>query len=730
MTSSSNQRSINHKAIIQAVKKYWGYDQLRPLQIEAIQAGLEHQDSLVVLPTGAGKSLCYQVPSLVANRTDIVVSPLISLMKDQVDALEACGYPAAALHSGLSETERRAIEAGMAAGKYRLLFVAPERLLTPWFLALASRLNVRAFAIDEAHCISHWGHDFRPEYRRLAALKEHFPKATIHAYTATATERVRQDIIAQLGLKRPRVLVGRFDRPNLVYRVIPRWDLDAQVLEVINRHSKEAAIVYCISRNDTERMAAVLKSKGVNAAAYHAGLDPSVRSKTQEDFAAERLSVVVATVAFGMGIDRSNVRCVIHAAMPKSVEQYQQETGRAGRDGLEAECVLFYTPSDFYRWESLITKSNDENGQSAEVTEAQIELLRDMQRFCSTQECRHRALSRYFGQDCDPKDCGACDVCFSPPEHQENGAEIALQVISCIKGLDFTFGVNYVVDVLTGANTDRIRQSRHHQLSEYGALKSLHKDVVRDILYQMVEQGFLERTSGDRPVLRLSPTSRDVLSGKIAVTLLARKKTLQVASSEQAGWENVDRGLFERLREVRRAIATERGVAAFIILGDATLRDLARMRPTSIAAFARVKGIGDRKVSDLGAQFVAAIQAYCKEHELPADIAPSMTPKVQTPKVNREKQQAFDLFDHGCSLDEVAAKTGRARSTVAFYLEDYIGERKPESVAAWVGPESYERIKTVVMQVGGYFLRPVFEALDGEFSYDEIRIVMRHAGLR
>ncbi len=712
--------------------------------MEAIQAGLEHQDSLVVLPTGGGKSLCYQVPPLVANRTDIIVSPLISLMKDQVDALEACGYPAAALHSGLSDAERRTIESGIAAGKYRLLFVAPERLLTHGFLSLAKRLDVRAFAIDEAHCISHWGHDFRPEYRRLATLKEYFPEATIHAYTATATDRVRQDIIAQLGLKRPRVLVGRFDRPNLVYRVIPRADLDAQVFEVIQRHTSEAVIVYCISRNDTERMAAMLKAKGVNAAAYHAGLDSKTRARTQEDFAAEKIDVVVATVAFGMGIDRSNVRCVIHAATPKSVEQYQQETGRAGRDGLEAECVLFYTPADFYRWESLLSRTVEESAQTAEVTEAQIELLRDMQRFCSTQECRHRTLSRYFGQDYDRKDCAACDMCFSPPEHLENSAEIARQVLSCIKGLGFAFGVNYVIDVLTGANTERIRQSRHHQLREYGILKSLSKDVVRDILYQMVEQGFLERTNSDRPVLRLSRSSHDVLSGKVAVTLLAPKTTVQQASSEEAGWENVDRGLFERLRELRRAIAAERGVAAFIILSDATLRDLGRSRPANISSFGRVRGIGDRKVADFGGQFVAAIRAYCSEHGLDTDIRTVIRPgrgdlaptgqavpaPAKSAKVNPEKQGAFVLFDQGCSLEEVAAKTGRARSTVAGYLEDYIGERKPESVAAWVSQESYDRIKTVVMQVGGSFLRPVFDALDGEVSYDEIRIVMRHAGLR
>src|SRR3990172_4914288 len=300
MTTPATPAAVSRARVLQAVRQYWGYDQLRPHQMEAITAGLERQDSLVVLPTGGGKSLCYQVPPLVAERTDIVVSPLISLMKDQVDALKACGYPAAALYSGVSDGDRREIEARAAAGQFRLLFVAPERLLTPGFLSLAKRINVRAFAIDEAHCISHWGHDFRPEYRRLAALKEHFPEASVHAYTATATDRVRQDIVAQLGLQHPRVFIGQFDRPNLVYRVVPRLDRDGQVLEVIRHHEREAVIVYCISRSDTERMATMLRAKGAKAAHYHAGLDPLTRAKTQEEFAAEKLDVVVATVAFGM----------------------------------------------------------------------------------------------------------------------------------------------------------------------------------------------------------------------------------------------------------------------------------------------------------------------------------------------------------------------------------------------------------------------------------------------
>ncbi len=719
--------TVSHKrAVSAAVAKFWGYSQLRPLQDEAIDAGIEGIDSLVVLPTGGGKSLCYQVPPYVADRTDVVVSPLISLMKDQVDALRACGYEAAALHSGLSDDERRRVAAKMAAGALNLVFVSPEKLLTPFFMSLLERADVRHFAIDEAHCISQWGHDFRPEYRRLAELRERFPKASIHAFTATATERVRLDIISQLKLRTPRILVGRFDRPNLTYRVVQRTDLDAQLVETLRRHKDEAVIVYCLSRADTERIAGLLKAAGFRAAAYHAGMDGQARAATQEAFAKERLDVVVATVAFGMGIDRSNVRCVIHATMPKSLEHYQQETGRAGRDGLEAECVLFYGPGDYRRWESLLNRDGDAE-QPAAVTKAQLELVNEMNAFATSQTCRHKTLSEHFGQAYVGTDCKACDICLDEAVPVEGGAEVARRIVECVAGLKVSFGAGYIADVLCGAKLEKIRSRRHDQLPSYGALASMGRQEVYQLVLQLVDRGALHRSPGDMPVITLTPEGKRLLKGETEVQLRSVMTSASVSSPSDP-WQGVDRGLFEALRDLRRVVADERSVPPFVIFSDATLRDLARIRPVSMQALLGVKGVGERKQADFGGRFVECIAAYCREHQVASRGA--VAPLKPAGATNAARAMAFQLFDQGRSIDEVAAATGRARATIASYLEEYVDERRPESVESWVQPRVYERVTAAASKVEGNLLKPVFEALNGSVPYDDIRVVMKHAGLR
>jgi ATP-dependent DNA helicase RecQ len=579
------------------------------------------------MPTGGGKSLCYQVPAELARRTDIVVSPLISLMKDQVDGLHESGYPAAALYSGMPLDAVRKTEAEIAAGRYRLVFVAPERLLTARFLQLIQPLPVRAFAIDEAHCISHWGHDFRPEYRQLAQLKKRFPQASVHAYTATATERVRADIAEQLRLQNPAVLVGRFDRPNLVYRVVPRVDAQAQVLEALRRHPGEAAIVYCISRKDTEAMAEVLRAKRLRAAFYHAGMEAEERRKTQDAFATEKIDIVVATVAFGMGIDRSDVRCIIHAAMPKSIEHYQQETGRAGRDGLEAECVLLYSAADVIRWESLIEKSAAEASAPGEVIAAARELLEHMRRLCAGVDCRHRKLSEYFGQEYSKPSCAACDICLNEVEGVADATVTAQKILSCVARAGERFGAEHIVDVLLGADTERVRRWRHEQLSTYSLMKGMNRKTLTSMLYQLLDAGLLERTNEERPVLRLNDGSWAVLRGKRAVRLLRPKTEIRKTRFDEESWEGVDRGLFESLRALRRTVAEERGVPAYVLSSDAALRDMARARPGSRAAFLNVRGVGERKLADLGERFLKLIAAYCRDNGLRLNAVPGARPR-------------------------------------------------------------------------------------------------------
>jgi len=621
-------QQISQDQIFGALKQYWGYDTLRPLQQEAIQASLDGRDSMVVLPTGGGKSLCYQLPAALrrgggggegmdgvkggvkGGEMDLVVSPLISLMRDQVDGLAACGYPAVALHSGMKSAQIDRAEILIRNGQPNLVYAAPERLLSYRSLELLDHVNIRSVVIDEAHCVSHWGHDFRPEYRRLSELRSRIPNASWHAFTATATQRVRDDIVAQLGLRDPAILVGNCDRPNLTYRVLPRTDGRAQLLEAVSRHKDQAVIVYCISRKDTERTADWLCAQGLNAAAYHAGMDATKRGRVQDAFMHERLPIVVATVAFGMGVDRSDVRCVVHMAMPKSIEHYQQESGRAGRDGLEAECVLLYSSSDAAKWRRLMEKSAADAGADG-PPEYQLRLLTHMHRFCSSMCCRHAALAGYFDQEYTDDDCRACDVCLGENELEPDAVVVSQKILSCVARLSSRFGAAHVVDVLRGSQKARISQFGHDRLSVFGLLNDTPKPVLTSFIDQLVDAGALVRTEDDRPILRLSEDSRDYLKGLRDVTLRRPKVTQRPADRRgEADWQGVDRGLFERLRALRRRLADELNVPAYIVFGDQTLRELARIKPRDIAEMLQVRGVGQQKVEAFGQAFLECIAEH------------------------------------------------------------------------------------------------------------------------
>ena len=597
-----------------ALARYWGYTTFRPLQREAMDAVLQGRDSLVVLPTGGGKSLCFQAPAVVGQGLAVVISPLISLMKDQVDTLVGNGVAAGLYNSSLAPAEKSAVIAGLRQGRYRLLYVSPERLVgegSDGFLALLASCGVSFVAVDEAHCISQWGHDFRPEYRQLARLRQLLPGISIHGYTATATARVRRDIATQLGLQDPLELVGSFDRPNLVYRVLPRAVLKRQLLDVLSRHKQEAGIIYCTSRREVDALAAWLTAEGIPALPYHAGLGEAERSRNQDAFLSERVDVIVATVAFGMGIDRSNVRFVIHAGSPRSIEHYQQESGRAGRDGLEAECLLIYSTADFMKWRVML----EGNG---ELNEANTTLLRQMERYAASVGCRHQHLSEYFG-DRYPRDgCGACDYCLDELETATTPVVIARQILSCVVRVGQRFGAMHVASVLRGHASDQVVARSHDKLSTFGLLPDASVAEVRGYIQQLTALGLLRLTDDAYAVLALTAKGLELLKDEHSCPGLTlarqrppRKDAFRTRSRvETESWQDVDRELFDRLRAVRLETARQRGVPPYVIFHDATLREMARVRPTSIDALLSVKGIGARKADDLGEIFLSAIREH------------------------------------------------------------------------------------------------------------------------
>ena len=601
--------------LLDIVKKYWGYDALRPLQREAMTAAVDGRDSLVVLPTGGGKSLCYQAPALLTDRLTVVVSPLISLMKDQVDRLLSHGVTAAFINSSLEPSDRSRVQEGIGRGDYKLIFVAPERFGAGGFERVLRRGSVGAFAIDEAHCISHWGHDFRVDYRELGRLRREFSEAPIHAFTATATPRVRQDIVAQLGLRNPDVLVGDFFRPNLRYRCVKRSGAFEGVLEEVQRRPGQAGILYCIRRSDVDALASRLKGDGVKAAPYHAGMEDEDRTQTQDRFAAGEIDVVVATVAFGMGIDRSDIRYVIHAAMPKSLEHYQQETGRAGRDGKPADCVLFHSGQDFQLWRSIISKN-----ETTDV-ETKLTMLSEMYQFATSARCRHRRLVEYFGQPWTRATCDACDVCTGGLATLPDSGDLARTLLTGIVRTGQRFGPAYVAEVLAGERTERVVERGHDAFDAFGLLPGRAKHELISWMHQLVDQGALG-VEGEYGVLRLTARGGAVLRGEADAALYCapetksketrrrpkRERAEKTSSNEGTPLDADARRLFDKLRAKRREIADENGIPAFMVFSDRTLRAMARQRPTTRSAMLEVYGVGSAKLESFGERFLQVIR--------------------------------------------------------------------------------------------------------------------------
>jgi ATP-dependent DNA helicase RecQ len=718
-----------------AVERHWGFGSFRPLQERAIRAVLDGRDSLVVLPTGGGKSLCYQAPAIIRTGFTVVVSPLISLMKDQVDGLTRNGVPAVRLDSAQSMDERAGAVNAIRRGEARLVFTSPERLVNTDIHHLLRDAGAHTVAVDEAHCVSHWGHDFRPEYRQLARLREFFPGVSVHGYTATATERVRRDIVEQLGLNEPELIIGNFDRPNLTYRVLPRLDLLGQLRAVIDRHKGDAGIIYCLRRRDVDGVTAALKASGYRAMPYHAGLEACDRRATQDAFAAEKIDIVVATVAFGMGIDRSNVRYVIHAAMPKSVEHYQQETGRAGRDGLPSECLLLFSVSDVITFRTIIQKSAEEAGAPPEYLRATLGHLDEMSRYCRSATCRHRALVEYFGQHYEPPSCAACDQCLGDTQDVPDSTVIAQKILSCVARVKEGFGANHVVHILRGRMTQAIVSRGHDKLSTFGLLSESPRGQIQDWVYQLIGLGVLEQSQGEYPLLRLNAASWEVMKGKRAVRLV---RLAGEAAGEGEGEgrprrqpgalpEGADAGLFEELRALRRAEAARAEIQPYQVFHDNVLAELARGRPTTPEALRRVSGVGDYKLQSFGPAFLDAIREYCKRTGLAADVPmPKSFAKAEEPRIGSTspgKSLAFELFRGGVSIQAVIEKTKMSPSTVTGYLTDFILAEKPASIFGWVPEDICERVAAAAEIHGTARLKPIFLELNEEIGYDQIRVV-------
>ena len=605
-------QSESRQQMLEILKKYWGYASFLPLQEETISSILAGDDTLTMLATGGGKSLCFQLPALMKEGLAVVISPLISLMKDQVDALQDMGVAAAVLNSSLAPEEQGRVVNRVSTGKIKLLYISPERLQQDRTRQLLQSVPLSFFVIDEAHCISHWGHDFREDYRNLRIIKEWFEPISVHAFTATATEEVQKDILKELRLENPQTHIGPVDRPNLTYRVRPRAQIISQVTDLLKKHAGEAGIIYCLRRDDVDTLSAGLNALGFKNLPYHAGMDDDTRRLHQDRFAREEIDVMVATIAFGMGIDRSNIRFVIHSAMPKSIEHYHQETGRAGRDGLPASCYLFYGGSDYLTWKSLLEESPHK--------EVMLDKLQRLYHFCSQPHCRHRVLVEYFGQDYEKNSCEACDYCLNELEMVEDPLIVGQKILSCVYRVQqvsgIGFGAGHIANVLKGNQSDQVETWGHHGLSTFGLMADESVAFIRYMIEQLIGQGFLRR-EGEFSTLSLTDSAKKILKGELTPVLVkplvaAKKKEIiqKGRRKKEEEWAEIDQELFQVLRSKRAELARTQGVPAFIIFGDKSLRDMSRIKPTTRDAFATVYGVGDYKLGAYAEAFLDTIKKY------------------------------------------------------------------------------------------------------------------------
>ena len=706
--------------LLGTLKRHFGYDQFRPLQQEIIRDALAGRDVFVLMPTGGGKSLCFQLPALLRNGLTIVVSPLISLMKDQVDALQTSGIPATYLNSTLDRDQAKARWRGLHRGAYRMLYVAPERLMLDTFLERALNWNIAQFAIDEAHCISEWGHDFRPEYRELKKLRTYLPDVPMIALTATATERVRADIIKELKLREPRCYVASFNRPNLSYRVVPKSAPYEQLLAFILSRPHDSGIVYCASRKSTESLARNLNEDGVSAKPYHAGLTPTERTKHQEAFLRDDVRVITATIAFGMGINKPNVRFVVHYDLPKNLESYYQETGRAGRDGLPSECVLLFSASDVAKQLHFIDEKSE--------TEARIarEQLRQMVHYAETRQCRRAVLLEYFGEKFGEQRCDGCDNCLQPRETFD-GTVHAQKFLSCVYRVHtksgFGFGLNHVVDVLRGADTEAIRQRGHDELSTYGIGRDLKREAWQAIGRELLRLGLIECAPGRFATLTITKAGHEALRQRTPITLT---KQIDIAARDQktrAGAIECDEPLFERLRGLRRKLADERGVPAYIIFSDVSLREMARNYPMNANEFRRIPGVGEQKAKDFVEPFLSEVKNYLAANPrqtFSRNVDPLLSRRRS--RLNDSQKETLRRFRGGESVEDISRARGFVRSTIYEHLAAAIESGESLEADRFFMASQREEIESAFRQINNGKLVDVSAFLGNRYDIGLLRI--------
>ena len=734
--------SIEH-----ALKTNFGHDSFRAGQRHIIESIVAGQDAFVLMPTGGGKSLTYQLPALLLPGLTIVISPLIALMHDQVDRLRANGIAATFINSSLNLAEQRERERMVLNGQTQLLYVAPERLVTGNFLSLLDqveeRVGISLVAVDEAHCVSEWGHDFRPEYRQIGILRARFPRVPMMALTATATARVRKDILSQLGLRDPLVHIASFNRPNLSYEVRDkRKGAFDELVRLLRELDGASVIVYCQSRKSVEDLSMALNHSGIDSLPYHAGLSAEQRTDHQNRFIRDDVPVLVATIAFGMGIGKPDVRAVIHYDLPRNLEGYYQESGRAGRDGLPARCVIFFSRGDLTKVEYVIGQKVDEQEQL--IARQQ---LKQVVAYCESSVCRRRVLLAYFGETLEDE-CGNCDTCARPTVLEDRTKD-AIRLLFCIAKTQQRYGMKHVIDVLRGAQTQKVRDAGHDQLPIYGYGRELSAGEWLHIGRSLIHQGLLDETSDGFTIPRLNERSMEVIRKQRTVEIAA--PVLPVSTRvEKPGRHRVAAGgddeiaapdapgtgeLFQHLRKLRKQLADEQGLPPYVIFPDTSLEAMARQRPQTQQQFEQIPGVGARKLAAFYTIFTSEIRAYCEDHNLEMELGTIKSPKVKavesTPKENAPaslpgsvtRQLTLAMFQQGLNIDEIAQRRNMSRGTILTHLSELLESGESLDMERLIRPERYAVIADALKEVGGELLKPIKEFLGDEYSYDEIRLV-------